>query len=222
MAVSALFNSVTAASFGACSASSAGVASAIPMLALVNISIPCKITCPVIAWRTRSATSIATCSSPRPSHNTTNSSPPMRATMSDGRVALANRLAMVFSNWSPTLWPMLSLTSFSLSKSTNNTPTPRFNVMLRSSASLSLRKNNTRFGKPVSASCVAWKASSSCTCFASVMSRAITEKCCTAPSASRTMCSVKASVRMMPSGLRKPSSPSHVLLAGLATTSRGP
>ena len=102
MAVSALRSNVTAASFGDSSANKAGVAIAMPMDALVNISMPCKMTWPVIAWRTRSATSIATCSSPSPSHNTTNSSPPMRATMSDGRVALTNRLAMVLSNWSPT------------------------------------------------------------------------------------------------------------------------
>ena len=155
MAVSALRRSVTAASAGDSSASSAGVLMAIPMLPLVKISTPCKMTWPVMPWRTRSATSMAMCSSPRPSHSTTNSSPPMRATKSLGRVALTNRLAMEFNNWSPTLWPMLSFTSFNLSKSTNITDTPRLVVTLRSRASDSLRKNNTRFGNPVSASCVA-------------------------------------------------------------------
>ena len=175
IAVSALRSNVTAASEGASSASSAGVDRAMPMLAEVTISMPCKTTWPVTAWRTRSATSIATCSSERPSQMTTNSSPLMRATRSVGRVADAMRLAIVVISWSPTEWPTESLTCFNLSRSMNSSPTPRLVVTLRSRASDNLRKANTRLGSPVSASWVACRDNSSCICLASVTSRAIAE-----------------------------------------------
>ena len=145
--------------------------------------------------------------------------------MSDGRVAFTRRLEILLSNTSPTLWPMVSFTSFKLSRSTKSTAVPDFTVRLRSSASASLRKNNTRLGRPVSASCVAWRVSSSCSCLVSVMSRAMALKCCTTPLASRTTCKVRARVRTMPSGLRKPNSPSHLFAAGWVSvalsTSRG-
>ena len=160
MAVSADRSNVTAASAADSVFRSSGVDIATPILAPASISTPCNTSGPVIEVRIRSATSSATCSSSNPSHNTTNSSPLIRATKSLGRVAAASRRATVTISWSPTACPMVSLTCLSLSRSINSTATLECVVLLRSRASVVLRSNNTRFGRPVKASCVACRASS--------------------------------------------------------------
>ena len=185
------------------------------MLAPVSISIPCRTTCPVIAVRTRSATSRATCSSRTPSHSTTNSSPEMRATVSLGRVAEASLREIETINWSPTAWPIVSLTCFSLSRSMKRTATFAPVVPARSSASVVLRRNRTLFGSPVSASCVASLSSSARAWRSSVMSRAMVAQWCTVPSLSRTTCTITVRVRGRPSGERNAISPSHRLSAPL-------
>ena len=160
MAVSALRKSANASSPGVPVIGREGCDSAIPMLTLRSTSTPLSISFPLSAWLTRSATSTEVCSSMPPSHITTNSSPPMRAMTSAGRVAEASRLAIDASNKSPTSWPALSLTSLSRSRSTNNTAICWSWYRPRLSASASVRSNSMRLGSPVSGSCVAWWASS--------------------------------------------------------------
>ena len=160
IAVSADRRSVIAASAADSEARSSGVDIATPTLAPASISTPCSTSGPVIEVRMRSATSSATCSSSNPSQRTTNSSPLIRATRSLGRVAAASRRDTETISWSPTAWPMVSLTCLSLSRSIKRTATVACVVLLRSSASVVLRTKSTRLGKPVSASWVACRASS--------------------------------------------------------------
>ena len=189
------------------------------MLAPVSISIPCSTTCPVMEVRTRSATSSATCSSRTPSHSTTNSSPEMRATVSLGLVADARRRAMDTINWSPTAWPMVSFTCFSLSRSMKRTATFAPVVPARSRASVVLRRNSTLFGSPVSASWVARRSSSARAWRSSVMSLAIVAQWCTVPSLSRTTWTMTVRVRGRPSGERKAISPSQRFVAAAPVSS---
>src|SRR5664280_901459 len=58
------------------------------------------------------------------SHTTTNSSPPSRATVSDGRTMADRRRATAISMSSPTSWPSTSLISLNSSRSSRNTATP--------------------------------------------------------------------------------------------------
>ena len=102
IAVSAERRRVTAASAADSDARSSGVDIATPTLAPASISTPCRTNGPVMEVRIRSATSSATCSSSNPSHNTTNSSPLIRATRSLGRVAAARRRETDTMSWSPT------------------------------------------------------------------------------------------------------------------------
>ena len=149
--MSALRMRATAASTSAGSSISPRVI-ATPRLAPVTTSIPCSKTRPVIEVRTRSARSMAASSSVSPSHRMTNSSPPMRATMSPGRVAETRRRPMLVINASPFSCPRLSLMSFNLSTSKKMTETVEVVDRARSIASESLRMNNVRLGRPVNAS----------------------------------------------------------------------
>ena len=58
------------------------------------------------------------------SHSTMNSSPPKRATVSEGRIRLFSRSATRHSSRSPASWPRLSLTSLNRSRSRNRSATP--------------------------------------------------------------------------------------------------
>ena len=87
IAMSALRSSSMAASWLLTPSMWAGMPTATPMLTESSTSTPCTMMRPLSEWRMRSARSSAVCSSMPPSHSTTNSSPPMRATTSEGRVA---------------------------------------------------------------------------------------------------------------------------------------
>ena len=73
------------------------------------------------------------------------------------------RLASVMSSRSPASWPRLSLTFLNRSRSTKSTATDRPLRTTRERAMAVRSRNTTRFGSPVSGSCVAWCTSRDCT-----------------------------------------------------------
>ncbi len=83
---------------------------------------------------------------------TVNSSPPMRATVSESRTLAESLSATCISSVSPAGWPRLSLISLKPSRSryssASRVPSRRAAATARSSRS----KNSMRFGSPVSAS----------------------------------------------------------------------
>ncbi len=94
---------------------------AIPMLAVMNTSLPSiRIGCRTLA-ATRSATSVAAWSSVASSMSSANSSPPNRETVSEVRTHVWSRDATTASRRSPAAWPRLSLMVLNPSRSTNNT-----------------------------------------------------------------------------------------------------
>ncbi len=109
---------------------------------------------------TRSAISSGPAMTERPSASTTNSSPPRRPRVSLSRSTAFSRPATARSSWSPTLWPSVSLIPLKLSRSMKSTATGSSARRERESICSTRSRINARFGSPVSASCVAWYASS--------------------------------------------------------------
>ena len=221
IAVSALRSSSTAASALPTPSTSCDDMIATPMLTESSTSTPFSITRPLSAWRTRSARSSEVCSSIVPSHSTTNSSPPMRATTSAGRVACSTRWATCTRRASPTSCPTVSLTSFNRSTSTNSIATLWRVPRMWSSASAAVRSSISRLGSPVSGSWLAWRVSSLWRCLVAVMSLATPPQYSMIPSAERCSRRSTSSVRSRPSGPRKPTSPDHTVDSEDDMISRG-
>ena len=80
---------------------------------------------------------------------------PRRAAVSPVRTQLLRRCATALSNWSPMLWPKLSLTNLKRSRSRNSTATARRWRAARVSAWPKRSSSRTRLGNPVSASWLA-------------------------------------------------------------------
>ena len=99
----------------------------------------------------------------------TNSSPPMRATMSVCRTHARIRSATRRSSVSPQRWPKLSFTGLNPSRSMQITA----NAAASPSRSSSVSMRQDRLARPVSASCPARKASRSSACWRSVTSRCV-------------------------------------------------
>ena len=102
-----------------------GVLSTMPMLTLGTTSCPCSMTGSWSAARIRSATATASRSSPTSSEQDRElvaAEPRDRVLDAQARLS---RSAIVFSSWSPTSWPRLSLTTLKLSRSRNITADAR-------------------------------------------------------------------------------------------------
>ena len=98
--------------------SSGALATAMPMLTVVNTSLPSTSTGALSTWWMRSASTIGSRGSVKSSMSTTNSSPPRRATVSVGRRAERQPLGrLATSSWSPAMWPNESLTTLNRSRS---------------------------------------------------------------------------------------------------------
>ena len=120
------------------------------------------------------AARVAASSTPlRPSHTTTNSSPPVRAMVSDSRSACLKRRAISIKTRSPPSCPTLSFTILNASRSQNITAVTSFALAVRASAIARRSMRSNRFGSPVSVSCRASSMSSPSAAFRSVMSRAL-------------------------------------------------
>ena len=126
-----------------------------PMLAVTKCSPAASTIGWLIDCATRSATPIASCAPSSCSQTTRNSSPPSRATVSDGRTASCSRGASATSRSSPAWWPIESLTSLNWSRSASRTATARPSRRRRASAPSSRSSASARFGSPVSGSCIA-------------------------------------------------------------------
>ena len=95
------------------------------------------------------------------SQHTTNSSPPNRATVSDGRTVARSRAAASTRIASPHACPSESLTSLKWSRSRNSSATLMPSTRsARLSAWPSRSTSSVRLGRPVSASCSVWCSSS--------------------------------------------------------------
>ena len=97
--------------------------SVIPTLAVTNTSPSTSATGRDVAWISRSAIISAVSSVGTLGHSTVNSSPPKRATMSDGRIAPLSRSATATSSRSPAECPRLSFTTLKRSRSRKSTAT---------------------------------------------------------------------------------------------------
>ena len=130
---------------------------ATPTLAPTSSSASATITGLARMSRIRSATRVAAAGSASSSSSTANSSPPSRATVSEGRRTLPMRRPTSISTSSPWLWPRLSLIPLKPSTSTNRTPIDgRSPVRPRRASAWAMRSNSSaRLGRPVSES---WKA----------------------------------------------------------------
>ena len=163
IAMSALRRITSADSF-ACSAK------AMPMLAVTRSSRP-----PISKGTAHAASTCwATIFAPArstPSHTTTNSSPPSRATGSVDRTAPTNRRATATRSASPMPWPRLSFTTLKWSTSTKSTASERPPPIACSTARLRICRNCARFGSSVRRSCVASYVSASWNARRSVTSR---------------------------------------------------
>ena len=121
-------------------------ASAMPMLAVMKCSPDASTIGWLTACATRSATRIASRAPSSCSHTIRNSSPPSRATVSDGRTASCSRGASATSSSSPAEWPSESLTSLNWSRSSSSTATARPSRRRRASAPSSRSRASARFG----------------------------------------------------------------------------
>ena len=97
--------------------------SAIPVLTVTNRLCPPTNSGCRSAWRTRSATLLASSSFCRSSIRIAHSSPPRRATVSTSRTHPSSRRATAISRSSPSAWPRLSLTTLKRSTSIRTTAT---------------------------------------------------------------------------------------------------
>src|SRR5581483_658521 len=104
---------------------------------------------------TRPAARPAAAASGSPSSTATNSSPPMRASVSLGRSAARNRSATATSSRSPAPWPSESLTALNRSRSKKRTPTCPRSRTARARTSRRRSARRSRLASPVSPS---WKA----------------------------------------------------------------
>ena len=92
-----------------------------------------------------------------PKASTANSSPPSRATVSEGRMSFSSRRAIATSRRSPTEWPRLSLTVLKRSRSRNSTAkVPLWPRCSAESAIPRRSRKRLRLARAVSPS---WKAS---------------------------------------------------------------
>ncbi|MNT52619.1 hypothetical protein D3C72_1896520 [compost metagenome] len=94
-------------------------------------------------------------------NSTMNSSPPRRATVSISRTRDRRRLATWISNWSPALWPRLSLTTLKRSMSMKASVKRLWLRAARAMAWLMRSLSRLRLGRPVRLSWLAWCSSSS-------------------------------------------------------------
>ena len=117
---------------------------------------------------------VAASSTPlKPSHTTTNSSPPVRAMVSASRSARLKRRATSINTRSPPSCPTESFTTLNASRSQNNTAVMSFARAVRASAMDRRSIRSSRFGSPVSGSCSVSSMSSPSAALRSVMSRAL-------------------------------------------------
>ena len=104
------------------------------------------------------------------SQTITNSSPPMRETVSPGRTECSIRAATLRRSWSPTSCPIESLTNLKWSMSSNSTLSvePRRRAPASPCTSRSVR--SARLASPVSGSCITCRAISDSMSLRSVVS----------------------------------------------------
>ena len=126
------------------------------MLADVSISLPSSSSGPLNATVIGVAMRSTSASLRMPSRRIANSSPPRRATVSDGRVALTSRCAAAWSRRSPASCPSESLTYLKLSRSRNMTATCFCERCASASACSTRFQNRLRLASRVSGS---WNAS---------------------------------------------------------------
>ena len=132
-----------------------------------------------MASTSRRATAMATRSAVS-GHSSTNSSPPVRATVSPLRVMRRSRSATTRSTSSPMAWPCVSFTSLNPSRSSNSTDTS-FCGSRRDTAASRRACSKMRLPRPVSGSWSACPASCSSRRLRSVMSRTLTRNSTASP-----------------------------------------
>ena len=120
-----------------------------------------------------------------PSSRIANSSPPRRATVSDGRVDLTRRCAAACSRRSPASWPSESLTFLKLSRSRNMTATRCCERCASASACSTRFRNRLRLASSVSGSWNASLRSCSSSALRSLTSRKLSARPAMAGSSSR-------------------------------------
>ena len=130
--------------------------------------------------------------------NTTNSSPPIRNTVSDARKRWFIRCATSTSNASPTWCPQISFTDLKLSRSINIMANE---LLLRCACKMAcsaIKLNCARLASPVRLSLWAISVSASSSCLRSVMSRISALSSIVRPSSLRLSCnSISASINAL-------------------------